>query len=147
MIQSKGSFFTITYKDENNVEQIVDTSGNKLTALHFWASWCIPCVKEMPKLNAAQKTYAGMGFKIIPISEDFNPDQIKRFYKANNIDALGVYLDENGNATQNFKVKGLPTTIFINTSGKEISRSEGEIKWESGAFDQFVRFRTSGASN
>lgn len=147
IIQSKGSYFTVSYKDADGAEQTLDTSRNRLTALHFWAAWCIPCVKEMPKVNAAQKRYEGMGFQIIPISEDFNTGQVKKFYDANNIDALGIWLDSNQNALQKLKVKGLPTTIFINSSGSEISRVEGEVKWESGAFDQFVRSRTSGASN
>jgi thiol-disulfide isomerase/thioredoxin len=141
-IQSKDSLLTIYYKDENNTDQSLDISKNKLTALHFWASWCIPCAKELPMVNAAQKKYADRGLKIIPLSMDFNVDQIKRFYKENNIDTLAVMLDYDQKTLKNFKVKGLPTTIFISSEGAVIARTEGEISWESKAVEDFIINRT-----
>ena len=142
IIQSNDSYLTIYYKDENNTEQSLDISKNKLTALHFWAAWCIPCAKELPMVKTAQKKYADRGFKIVPLSMDFNVDQIKKFYKENNIETLGVMLDADQKTLKDFKVKGLPTTIFISSDGKVINRTEGEISWESKAVDDFIMNRT-----
>ncbi len=147
IIQTKEGSFTATYKDESGVEHSLNTTMNNLTALHFWATWCIPCLKEMPKIDAAQKKYAARGLKIIPISLDYNAESVKKFYAEHKINALGVWLDTDKVTFQNFKIKSLPSTVFIDSYGKVISKTEGEINWENSKVDEFIRYRTSGVSN
>lgn len=130
---------TVIYSDENSKEHRFDSSKNRLTALHFWATWCMPCIKELPQVNAAQKKYANKGFKIIALSLDGkNIDKVQKFYSYNNIDSLQPLFDSSMTAFQQLKIKGLPTTIFINSKGEEVARAEGDIDWESKEVTEFI---------
>lgn len=122
----------IVYNNENGAEQWLDAKMNKLTALHFWATWCKPCIEELPQVNAAQKKYAAQGFKVVALSLDGkNTEKVKKFYHDNKIDNLEVFLDSDMSAFQKLKIHGLPTTIFINSKGEEIYRFEKPLGWES----------------
>ena len=138
----------IIYSDENGKEQKLDTSKNNLTALHFWATWCMPCIKELPQVNAAQKKYMGKSFQIIALSLDGkNTDKVQKFYSDNKIDKLQPLFDSSMSAFSQLKIKGLPTTIFINSKGEEIARAEGELDWESNETEKFIKARISAAGN
>ncbi len=129
----------ITYNNENGKKIALDTKKNKLTALHFWATWCQPCVKELPEANAAQQKYSGMGLKVIALSLDGkNIDNVKKFYAENHIDKLEILFDPTMESFQQLKIRGLPTTIFINNEGKEIARSEGPLDWQIGEVIDFI---------
>ncbi len=130
---------TIIYSDEQGKEQTFGSKKNKLTALHFWATWCVPCVKELPQIDAIQKKYAGKGFKVIALSLDGkNTDKARKFYNENAINSLALFFDANLSAFQQLKIKGLPTTIFINSKGEEIARTEGDLDWESNEVEEFI---------
>lgn len=144
VIESNNDFFGVFYKDESGQEISLDTSGNRLTALHFWATWCIPCVKELPKVNEAQRRYRNLGLKIVAVSMDGSrSDKVRKFYQDNRIDSLDVLLDTDQSALKHFKVKGLPTTIFITPEGKEVKRILGDLDWENGEIPSFIRSQTS----
>lgn len=129
----------VIYSNENGKKLQLDTKKNKLTALHFWATWCQPCVKELPEVNAAQKKYSAAGFKVITLSLDGkNTDNVKKFYDENHIDGLDILFDPGMESFQQLKIRGLPTTVFLNQDGKEIARSEGPLNWQSSEVNKFI---------
>lgn len=129
----------ISYSDINGKLQTLDFSKNKLTALHFWATWCQPCAIELPIVNAMQQKYPKQGLKIMALSLDGkNIDNVKKFYSENNITSLDILMDANMDSFQKLKLKGLPTTIFINSKGHEIARAEGPLDWESAGVKKFI---------
>jgi thiol-disulfide isomerase/thioredoxin len=137
----------IIYNDEKGESQIFDASKNKLTALHFWATWCTPCIKEFPQLNEIQKEYSEKGFKILAISADGKDvAKVRKFYKDNKINNLDVLFDSNMSTFQKLGIRGLPTTVFINSAGKKIGRSDGAINWTSKETRDFIESQT-GVSN
>lgn len=146
--KSPGNIITdITYTDENAKQYQFDASKQRLTALHFWATWCVPCVKELPQVNEAQKKYANKGFKVIALSLDGNNiENVKIFYKDNKIEDLDLSFDPEMKEFQKFKIRGLPTTIFINEKGKEVARAEGELDWRSGEVEDFISLFVKDAS-
>ncbi|MEZ5691033.1 MAG: TlpA disulfide reductase family protein [Rickettsiales bacterium] len=122
----------ISYTDKSNKEHKFDPSGNKLTALHFWATWCPPCVKELPEVSKTQEKYKGKGFKVIAISLDGkNVDKVEKFLKDNKIDNLDVFYDVYMKAFKALKIDALPTTIFIDKTGMIVLRKQSVVKWES----------------
>lgn len=132
----------IIYSDVDGKQRTLDTSKHKLTALHFWATWCVPCVKELPLVNETQKKYVKNGLQIIALSLDGkNIDKVKKFYADNNINNLELLLDSELSAFQQLKIHGLPTTIFINSAGKEISRAEKPIEWNGKETTDFIESR------
>jgi thiol-disulfide isomerase/thioredoxin len=98
--------------------------------LHLWASWCAPCVKEIPSLSRLQNDYAPRGLVLIPLSQDFGPDKVKRFFRRNGIDNLPILLDPNSKIFQSLKTRGLPISILIDRNGREVRRFAGNTNWD-----------------
>lgn len=132
----------IVYSDENGKAKNLETKGYKLTALHFWATWCVPCVKELPQVDAVQKKYKNKGFKVIALSLDNkNTEKVKKFFKDNKIKNLDVLFDSSLAAFQQLKIKGLPTTIFIDQNGNAVGTAEGYLDWKSKTVQDFIELQ------
>ncbi len=139
-ITSENPVPPVTYSDEQGKEQSVDFGKYKLTALHFWATWCQPCVRELPAVDAAQQKYEKKNFKVIALALDGkNIDNVKKFYSDNNIKSLDIMLYENMDSFKELGIKGLPTTIFINNKGHEIARADGPLDWESESVKKIIK--------
>lgn len=129
----------IAYSDEAGKTQLLETKEYKLTALHFWATWCVPCVKELPQINTMQKKYKNKGFRVVALSLDNNNvDKVKKFFKDNKINNLDILFDSSLAAFQQLKIKGLPTTIFINSEGQAVGTAEGYLNWKSKNVKEFI---------
>ncbi len=130
-ITSPQAFPDIKFKDFNGKTMSLSESKGKLTIVHFWATWCAPCVDELPELNEIQKKYEVIGLKVISISldGDNNKAKVETFLKANKIDSLKPYLDIDTDAFKASKAKGMPTSFFINNQGDRIAISEGKLDW------------------
>jgi thiol-disulfide isomerase/thioredoxin len=117
----------------------LDVSKNKLTAIHFWATWCKPCVEEMPKLDQAQKKFYKDGLVIYPMSLDLtNVAKVMEFYETHKIHYVRLMMDANMSAFKSAKINGLPSTIFVNSKMQEIKRVEGPIDWQSKEIEDFI---------
>ncbi len=126
----------VKYIAENGAKQTVDFSKNRLTALHFWATWCSPCVEEFPQVSRIQEKYQNRGFQVIALSLDTQKEQVKKFFAEENIRNLAPLFD--GGNSQALKIRGLPTTIFVNSSGEAIARIDGAVDWQSEKINRFI---------
>src|SRR4249920_1310683 len=97
----------------------------KVRLVNLWATWCAPCVKEMPSLNRLQAAFPGDQFVVLPISLD-GPSKAKvaPFYKERKLDQLGIYYDKGRKAMSVLGVSLLPTSILIDAAGRELGRLE-----------------------
>ena len=110
----------------------------KVVLLNFWATWCVPCVKEMPALAELQKNMEGRDFVVLPISVDYKGiEVVKSFYKNYGVD-LPAYIDSKGKSFRKFELKALPTTIIVDKSGDEVARILGEIDWNSNESKRYL---------
>jgi thiol-disulfide isomerase/thioredoxin len=107
--------------------------------LNLWASWCGPCVEEMPSLDALQGQFAGKNLTVIALDEDRNADLAPVFFKRHEIKNLQVYNDAAGHGASALHARGLPTTILIRADGKEIGFMEGAADWSSPEIAAFLR--------
>lgn len=125
----------------------VDFSKHALTAVHFWATWCVPCVEELPKLNEAQKRYRERGFHVVAISMDGkNSSKVKKFLSEQRITGLETVLDNGMKSYKAAMVIGLPTTLFIDRQGRQIARSDGDLDWQSPEITEFIEQQLAAAS-
>jgi thiol-disulfide isomerase/thioredoxin len=110
------------------VEKNLKDLQGKPVILHFWATWCGPCVKELPDLDAfAGKQKAA---HIVAIATDLkDAEKIRNFYQSKGITNLTIAFDKSGSLHRSLNTTGLPTTIFINSQGHEIGRIQGIIEW------------------
>jgi thiol-disulfide isomerase/thioredoxin len=98
--------------------------------VNMWATWCVPCVAEMPALDQLAKKLAPKDIAILPLSSDRGgADKVSSWFQAHGITGLPVLLDPKGAMAQAFEARGIPTTVIINTSGKVVARLEGPADW------------------
>lgn len=108
--------------------------------LNFWATWCPPCVREMPQLDRLAALVRGNGVEVLTISEDRKGMELApKFYKKNALKDLPVLVDQKSGLLRSLKVKGLPSTILITADGREIGRVLGVAEWDSIEIVDFVR--------
>ncbi len=111
----------------------------KPVILHFWATWCAPCVEELPFVAAMSKEYAPKGLIVLPVSLDFQgASVVEAFYKNHNIESLPIYLDPKSTLFSTFKLPGLPASLFIDAEGKEVARVSGSLDWKSGDVKKYL---------
>lgn len=108
--------------------------------LNLWATWCAPCVREMPQLDRLKERLAGDGIRVLALSEDRDgAPLVKKFYDVNGIKSLEVLIDVGGNVLRDLRIRGLPTTVLIDADGREVGRALGAAEWESDAVVAFLR--------
>jgi thiol-disulfide isomerase/thioredoxin len=113
-----------------NAASLTDFAG-RLVVLNLWATWCAPCLREMPSLDRMQARL-GEDVVVLAISEDRSGSKVVEPF----IDKLGLksvkfYLDPKSGAERAFKVQGLPTSFVIGRDGKILGRVEGAAEWDS----------------
>lgn len=124
--------------DRETLETQEDWKG-KIVILNFWATWCGPCVKEMPSLNALAKAYADKDVLVIPASQDITGYlTIKTFYRRKNLDALPVIWDKDSFSFKSFELSVLPVSIILDRQGQVIARVSGDFDWDSTDFHAYL---------
>jgi thiol-disulfide isomerase/thioredoxin len=111
--------------------RLADLTG-KTRLINLWATWCAPCVKEMPSLDKLQAALPKRKFMVLPISLD-GPSKAKvaPFYKAQKLTSLGIFYDKGRKAMSVLNVSLLPTSILVDPAGRELGRLEGDADWDS----------------
>ena len=103
----------------------------KAVLVNFWATWCAPCVKEMPSLDRLQAAMGKDKFIVLPLSLDGpSRPKVAPFYEDRQLTNLGIYFDKGRRIMQSLDVSILPTSILVDRSGREIGRLEGEADWD-----------------
>ena len=126
----------IILNDENNIEKklinILDFNSNYV--VNFWATWCIPCKKELPDLNKMK--IENKDLKVIIISIDKKPikDQLN-FLKKNKVNELTAYFDLNMIFFKSLKLRGIPTTLLVKKQ-KIIAKKEGIFSYNQNSLEQ-----------
>lgn len=103
----------------------------KFVLLNLWATWCQPCLKEMPSLAALQARL-GPALTVAAVSEDRGAAlTVKPFLEKHNLTGLEIYFDPGSSATHAFGVRGLPTSFVIDGEGRVLGKVEGGADWDS----------------
>ena len=117
----------------------------RMTLLNVWATWCAPCVKEMPALERLQAQLGGPGFGVLALSVDRGgAHQVKPFLDKTGLTRLPIALDMPGASMQALNLRGLPTTLLLDAEGREIARFEGAAEWDAPAMVAELRKRMGG---
>ena len=121
----------VTFENaEGKTMTLADFKG-KVVLLNIWATWCPPCVAEMPTLNKLQVMLGGKNFQVVPLSIDKGGRiAVKSFYDDNFIDHLPIYVDSTTRALDTLDILGTPTTILIDKQGREVARTLGPEDWD-----------------
>lgn len=111
-------------------ELSIDQLEGNVVLLHFWATWCAGCTKEMEHLNKLQKAIKKDPIIILPVSEDFKGHKVvEQFYHAHNLRNLTAFIDPNNKLFRELKISTLPTSIIIDASGKNVAIIKKPVDW------------------
>ena len=130
----------IILNDENNIEKklINILDFNSKYVVNFWATWCIPCKKELTDLKKMK--IDNKDFKVIIISIDKKSikDQLN-FLKKNKVNELTAYFDQNMTFFKSLKLRGIPTTLLIKQQ-KIIAKKEGIFSYNQNSLEEINNF-------
>jgi thiol-disulfide isomerase/thioredoxin len=124
---------------DGSEHHLTDFAGHGMV-INLWATWCVPCVEEMPSLAALSKTLAPDDIAVLPLSSDRGGARVvEAFYRDHGIAGLPVLLDPKGAAARTWHVRGIPTSVVIDKLGRERARLEGSADWSTPAAAAIVR--------
>ncbi len=112
----------------------------KALLINFWATWCTPCVREMPDLNALQEELGGDAFEVVAIASGAQMGKTPEvFLKEHDLSALKLYLDPHASLMDLFGTRTLPTTLVADRQGRILGGVMGEAKWTTPAARAVLR--------
>jgi len=120
----------ITFEDaQGRVIDLNDFKG-QFVLLNLWATWCGPCVHEMPALDLLSAHFSPSLLRVIALTEDHDGLVAARsFYKRHELKNLAIFIDPTGHVPSALHSPGIPITVLINPNGLEVGRVEGEADW------------------
>ena len=122
-----------------NARRLADFRG-KVVLLNVWATWCVPCRREMPTLDRLQATLGGPGFEVVALSIDrAGLEVVRKFYAEIGVAHLAMYIDSASKVTRELGIAGLPATLLIDREGRELGRLIGPAEWDSPAMIAFLK--------
>ncbi len=128
-VKAPGIFLKTLDGQNHTLEQF----AGKVVLVNFWATWCLPCVREMPSMERLYRSYKGRGLEILAISLDQgNEQEVRDFVKKLEL-TFPIVLDPGHEAKALYKVLGLPTTYLIDRRGRVVGYGMGPREWDAEA--------------
>lgn len=126
----------LAFRDTDGGERRLSQWRGRTVLLNLWATWCIPCRKEMPALDELQGKLGGSAFEVVSINIDTrDADKPRSWFKEVGITHLGYYADASAKVFQDLKLVGraigMPTTLLVDPAGCEIGTLAGPAEWAS----------------
>ncbi len=120
---------------EGRPKKLSDWRG-RTVLVNLWATWCVPCRKEMPALESLQTRLGGPNFEVVAVNIDTrDPEKPKNFWKEVNLTRLGYFSDPKAKVFQDLKAigraLGMPTSVLVDGEGCEIATIAGPAEWDS----------------
>ncbi len=133
-----GSDFELQNMDEEKIK-LSDYHG-EVVLLNFWATWCPPCVREMPSMERLQQQVGKDGFKVIAVNQMEEPDDVFAFTGQIELDpTFEILFDTASKVSQAYAVRGLPTTYLIDKKGNIRYRAVGGREFDHAEVVKIIR--------
>ncbi|HLF34726.1 MAG TPA: TlpA disulfide reductase family protein, partial [Cyclobacteriaceae bacterium] len=129
--------FDFLLKDISGQTLDVRTLKGKTIFLNFWATWCPPCIAEMPDIEKLYKNVKGEGIVFLMVSVDDDFEKAKKFAEKRNL-SMKIYAPDSGIPTV-FTSRTIPSTYVISPGGKIVMKREGMARYNSRTFRNFLK--------
>jgi thiol-disulfide isomerase/thioredoxin len=126
----------LAFEDATGQPKKLSDWRGRTVLVNLWATWCVPCRKEMPALESLQTRLGGPDFEVVAVNIDTrDPDKPRKFLKDADLTRLGFYSDEKAKVFQDLKAVGralgMPTSVLVDGQGCEIATIAGPAEWGS----------------
>jgi thiol-disulfide isomerase/thioredoxin len=126
----------LAFEDGDGKPKKLSDWHGKTVLVNLWATWCVPCRKEMPALEGLQTKLKSSNFEVVAINIDTrDPEKPKKFLQDANLTKLGYYNDQKAKVFQDLKsigrALGMPTSVLVDGQGCEIATIAGPAEWDS----------------
>ena len=137
---SAGQPIAIEFSDLTDTERLsLDDFSGPLKLVNFWATWCTPCIKELPSLAALARQHSADTVQVIPISLDQKgASGVPSFIAELEVQGLDWFTDPTAASGQAADVFVLPTSVIVDGEGKELGRIVGSADWDSAEASQLI---------
>ncbi|MCC6891000.1 MAG: TlpA family protein disulfide reductase [Hyphomicrobiales bacterium] len=134
----------MTFRDGSGAERRLSDWKGRTVLFNLWATWCVPCRKEMPALDELQARLGGAEFEVVAVNIDTrDPEKPRAWLKEVGIERLAYYADPSARVFQDLKqvgkAWGMPTTLLVDAAGCEIGTLAGPAEWASEDAIRLVR--------
>ena len=123
--------YNISFKNIVGRQMTLDDLKGQWVVLNFWASWCPPCITEMPSLQALQDQYGGQGVQVIGIGLDRQMDgpRLRQVMQKFNFGPVAGYYGDWTEIKKHFDIDALPTTYILSPNGQAVAKLSGHADW------------------
>ena len=122
----------LAFRDQAGATLDLGKFAGRIVLVNFWATWCAPCIREMPSLVRLQQRLGGKDFIVLALSQDRKGfDVINPFIAKHKLGALPVFHDPKSRSALALKIPGLPTSVLFDREGRELGRLAGHADWDS----------------
>src|SRR3984885_492939 len=126
----------LAFEDANGQPKKLSDWRGRTVLVNLWATWCVPCRKEMPALDGLETKLGGPNFEVVAVNIDTrDPEKPKNFLKEENLTRLSFFADQKAKVFQDLKnigrALGMPTSVLVDAQGCEIATIAGPADWAS----------------
>ena len=130
-----------TFMAEDGRAWTFEDLQGQVVLVNFWATWCGPCIRELPSIERLQAELGSDAFTVAIISQDRDGwPRINKFLKKLKVSGPLSFLDEDLKLSRAMQVRGLPVTAILDSSGNEVGRVAGAAEWDTPEAFELVRF-------
>jgi thiol-disulfide isomerase/thioredoxin len=131
----------VEFFDAAGTSKTLEDFRGRVILLNLWATWCAPCIAELPDLAEAKEALAADAVMILPVDiERLEPEMVAEFLAEKGAGALPVYIDRTYSVMQGMEANAMPLTVLIDKEGNEIGRASGAQPWSHPDVISYLRF-------
>ena len=131
----------VRFHDAAGKERTLADWRGKVVLFNLWATWCLPCRKEMPALDRLQQEMGSDRFEVVALSVDRTGlTGARKFLDETKVEKLALYADGMARAATTLRAAGLPATLLIDRDGREIGRLLGPAEWDGEDAKRLIRW-------
>ncbi len=133
------------FRDDEGKDVTLAAFKGKPILVNLWATWCAPCVAEMPQLDRIAGEYAAQGLQVLAISQDMGgADKVLPFFAKKGFTHIRAWLDPENQFGLHYATGLLPTSVLYDADGKEVARVTGALDWEGAEARKLIADATAG---
>lgn len=130
----------LSFTDASGRKRDLNEFAGRVVLINLWATWCAPCIREMPSLDRLQASLDPDRAVVVAISIDRGGmAKVGPFFERLGLKNLEIFVDSSTRTSRALKASGLPTSVLVDAKGREVGRIQGPAEWDTAAARALIR--------